>query len=92
MLNAKQMADEIRAYREAGQKEGLRLPCWHARDTERKTRPVRLLWPNPTAPRATELMVQTDRISFNSRIVERIDLTATDADARFARYVEAAPG
>ena len=51
-----------------------------------------LLWPNPVAPRETELMVQTGRNCFNPRIIERIDLTAPDADARLARYVETGPG
>ena len=48
--------------------------------------------PNPVAPRETELMVQTGSICFHPRIVERIDLTAPDADERLARYVETGPG
>ena len=92
MLNAKQMADEIRAYREAGPNAKLRLPCWRAIDTARKTRPVRMLWPNPVAPSERHLIVQTGSVSIDPKVIEQIDLTAPDADARLARYVETGPG
>ena len=91
MLNAKQMADEIRAYRLAKSRKRKRFPCWHAADTALKTRPIRLLWPNPVALSESELWVQTRNFSgAYSRIVETIDLTAPDADARLARYDETA--
>ena len=94
MLNAKQMADEIRAYREAESKEGLRLPTWRAVDTERKTRPVRMsgCGPNPVSLSEQHLIVQSGNVCFHPKVIERIDLTAPDADARLARYVETAPG
>ena len=90
MLNAKQMADEIRAFRLARPKQRKRFPTWHAVDTALKTRPVRVLWPNPATPRETEICVQTRHIGFRPRIIERIDLTAPDADERIARYEETA--
>ena len=89
MLNAKQMADEIRAYRLANPRKGKRFPSWHAADTALKTRPIRLLWPDPAVLSESELWVQTQNFSgAYSRIVEKIDLTAPDADERLARYDE----
>ena len=92
MLNANQMAKEIRAYRRAKSKQGKRLPCWHAIDTAMKTRPIRRLWPNPVTPHETELWVQTRNMAFRPRILDRIDLTAPDAGELLARYVETEPG
>ena len=91
MPNAKQMADEIQAYRLAEAKRGIRFPTWRAIDTAPKMRPIRMLWPNPVVLSESELWVQTRNFSgAYSRIVEKIDLTAPDADARLARYDETA--
>ena len=91
MLNAKQMADEIRAYREADSKDGLRPPTWHAVDTERKTRPARMLSPDPATLSEKHLIVQSGKICVRPKIIDQIDLTAPDADKRLGRYVESKP-
>ena len=92
MLNAKQMADEIRTYRLADPgletRHPMPFPTWSARDCRRKTRPIRLMYPDPVAPTETELWFFT-RNPFG-HIVGRIDLTAPDADERLARYEETA--
>ena len=91
MLNAKQMAEETRAYREADSKEGLRLPTWHPVDTERKTRPVRTIWLDPATLSEKHLIVQSGKVCFRPKIIDQIDLTAPDADKRLGRYVETKP-
>ena len=91
MLNAKQMADEIRAYPEADSKDGLRLLIWHAVDTKQKTRPVRMLWPDPVSLSEKRLTVQSGNIALQPIVVEYIDLTAPVGDARLARHIEQPP-
>ena len=91
MLNAKQMTEETRAFREADSKDGLRLLTWHAIDTERKTPPARMLSPDPATLSEKHLIVQSGKICFRPKITDQIDLTAPDADKRLGRYVETKP-
>ncbi len=52
---------------------------------------ARMLWPDPVSLSEKCLIVQSGSIAFQPRVIEYIDLSAPDADAPLARYIEQPP-
>lgn len=65
--------------------ESPREPKWKVRDTAYKTKPVRLMTVDAGAANPRDVWVWST--GPKSRVIERIDLTAPDAEARVGRYL-----